>query len=116
VVERQPTHGASQVENLFVADVTNENEVTRVLTDVVNALGRLDVLINLVGAFTPGEVIKTDLGVWQKMLTLNVTAAFLLSRAVIPKLSAQHRDASFSQLAPIITPRGSLYRIGGWCR
>jgi NAD(P)-dependent dehydrogenase (short-subunit alcohol dehydrogenase family) len=89
VVDRGPAQGSSQVQNLFVADVTNESEVARVLTDIVNALGPLDVLINLVGGFTSGELTATDLGIWQKMLTLNVTAAFLLSRAVIPNMSAQ---------------------------
>jgi NAD(P)-dependent dehydrogenase (short-subunit alcohol dehydrogenase family) len=89
VVDRGPAQGGSQVQNLFVADVTNETEVARVLTDIVNALGRLDVLINLVGGFASGQLTATDLGIWQKMLTLNVTAAFLLSRAVIPKMSAQ---------------------------
>jgi NAD(P)-dependent dehydrogenase (short-subunit alcohol dehydrogenase family) len=89
VVDRGATQGASQVENLFTADVTNESEVSRVLTDVTNALGRLDVLVNLVGGFAAGQVATTDLGVWQKMFTLNVTSAFLLSRAAISKMSAQ---------------------------
>lgn len=88
VVDRA-AQGGSQVQNLFVADVTNETEVARVLTDIVNARGRLDVLINRVGGFASGQLTTTDLGIWQKMLTLNVTTAFLLSRAVIPKMSAQ---------------------------
>jgi len=89
VVDLGSTQSTSQVKNFFVADVTNESEVVGALADVVSALGRLDVLINLVGGFTSGEVAKTELGVWQKMLTLNVTSAFLLSRAAIPKMSAQ---------------------------
>jgi NAD(P)-dependent dehydrogenase (short-subunit alcohol dehydrogenase family) len=60
-----------------------------VLTDMVNVFGRLDVLINLVGGFTSGHLIKTDVGMWQKMLTLNVPSAFLLSRAAIPRMPAQ---------------------------
>jgi NAD(P)-dependent dehydrogenase (short-subunit alcohol dehydrogenase family) len=89
VVDLGSAQGASQVQNLFAADVTNESEVARALTDVVKAMGRLDVLINLVGGFTSGQVAATDLGVWQKMLTLNVTSAFLLSRAAISRMSAQ---------------------------
>jgi NAD(P)-dependent dehydrogenase (short-subunit alcohol dehydrogenase family) len=89
VVDLGASQDTSQIQNLFVADVTNEVEVARVFSDVVSAFGRLDVLINLVGGFTSGQLIKTDLGIWQKMLTLNVTSAFLLSRAVIPKMSAQ---------------------------
>jgi len=89
VLDLGPAQGAPQVQNFFAADVTNETEVARVLTDVVNAFGRVDVLINLIGGFTSGQLTKTDLGMWQKMLMLNVTTAFLLSRAVIPKMTAQ---------------------------
>jgi NAD(P)-dependent dehydrogenase (short-subunit alcohol dehydrogenase family) len=89
VVDRGPSQGAGHAQNLFSADVTSETEVTRVITDVVKTLGRLDVLINLVGGFTSGRVTETDLTVWQNMLSLNVTSAFVLSRAVIPHMSAQ---------------------------
>jgi hypothetical protein len=37
------------------------------------------VLINLVGDFAVGRLEGTDVALWQQMLTMNVTAAFLLS-------------------------------------
>ena len=73
----------------FAADVTNETEVTRVVADTVKQAGRIDGLINLVGAFAPGSAVETDAAKWQKMLSLNVTSAFLLSRAVIPYMAAR---------------------------
>ena len=71
------------------ADVTNESEVTRVVVDTVRQAGRIDGLINLVGAFVPGSAVDTDVAKWQTMLSLNVTSAFLLSRAVIPHMTAR---------------------------
>jgi len=73
----------------FRADVTNESEVTRVVVDTVRQAGRIDGLINLVGAFVPGSAVDTDVAKWQTMLSLNVTSAFLLSRAVIPHMTAR---------------------------
>ena len=73
----------------FTADVTDETEVTRVVADTVKQAGRVDGLINLVGGFAPGLVVETDVAKWQKMLSLNVTSAFLLSRAVIPHMTAR---------------------------
>ncbi|HKO30564.1 MAG TPA: SDR family NAD(P)-dependent oxidoreductase [Nitrospiraceae bacterium] len=73
----------------FSADVTNETEVTQVVADTVKQAGRIDGLINLVGAFAPGSAVETDAAEWQRMLSLNVTAAFLLSRAVIPHMAAK---------------------------
>ena len=73
----------------FRANVTNESEVTRVVADTVKQAGRIDGLINLVGAFVPGSAVETDAAKWQTMLSMNVTSAFLLSRAVIPHMTAR---------------------------
>ena len=73
----------------FAADATDEIGVSRVVNDVIKREGRLDVLINLVGGFASGHATETDLTVWQNMFTLNVTAAFVLSKAVIPHMVAQ---------------------------
>ena len=89
VIDRSsPLHGQSNQRG-FAADVTDETDVSRVVNDVIKREGRLDVLINLVGGFASGHATETDLTVWQNMLTLNVTAAFVLSRAVIPHMVAQ---------------------------
>lgn len=89
VIDRSsPLHGQSNQRG-FAADVTDEIDVSRVVNDVIKREGRLDVLINLVGGFASGHATETDLTVWQNMLTLNVTAAFVLSKAVIPHMVAQ---------------------------
>jgi NAD(P)-dependent dehydrogenase (short-subunit alcohol dehydrogenase family) len=71
------------------ADVTDEADVQRLVDDVIRTRGRIDALINLVGGFSTGRVIETDASLWQRMLTMNVTAAFLLSKAVLPHMVAR---------------------------
>lgn len=73
----------------FAADVTDEQDVRRVVTEVIGQTGRIDGLVNLVGAFAPGRVVETEVALWQSMLALNLTAAFLLSRAVVPSMARQ---------------------------
>ncbi|MDF0652455.1 MAG: SDR family NAD(P)-dependent oxidoreductase [Nitrospira sp.] len=68
------------------ADVTDEAAVRRLVDDVIRTAGRLDVLVNLVGGFAMGRVVETDVSLWQRMLTMNVTSAFLLSKAVLPHM------------------------------
>lgn len=68
------------------ADVTDEADVQRVVNEVIQTHGRIDVLINLVGGFAMGRVEETDAALWQRMLAMNVTAAFLLSKAVLPHM------------------------------
>lgn len=71
------------------ADVADEADVQRLVNDVVRKAGRIDALINLVGGFATGRVEETDAALWQRMLTINVTAAFLLSKAVLPHMVAR---------------------------
>jgi NAD(P)-dependent dehydrogenase (short-subunit alcohol dehydrogenase family) len=68
------------------ADVTDETDVQRLAREVIRDAGRIDVLINLVGGFAMGRVVETDAALWQRMLAMNLTSAFLLSRAVLPPM------------------------------
>ena len=68
------------------ADVTDDAAIRRLVDDVIQRAGRLDVLVNLVGGFAMGRVVDTDAALWQRMLTMNVTSAFLLSKAVLPHM------------------------------
>jgi NAD(P)-dependent dehydrogenase (short-subunit alcohol dehydrogenase family) len=99
VVDREPSSGVTPNQHFFAADVTQETGVARMLTTLVEKLGRLDVLINLVGGFVPGYVRDTAMTAGQKMIALNVSSALLLSRVVIPHMSAQ-RSGRIIHIAP----------------
>jgi len=68
------------------ADFTDQTQVRSLVEEVIRTSGQLDALINLVGGFATGRVVETDVSRWQRMLTLNLTSAFLLSQAVLPSM------------------------------
>ena len=68
------------------ADFTDQTQVRNLVDEVIRTSGRLDALINLIGGFATGRVVETDVSVWQRMLTTNLTSAFLLSQAVLPSM------------------------------
>ena len=84
--DRNPSTDQADGRLALKADVTDEADVRRLVDEVIRKLGRIDVLINLVGGFAPGRVEQTDVALWQRMLTTNLTAAFLLSKAVLPHM------------------------------
>jgi NAD(P)-dependent dehydrogenase (short-subunit alcohol dehydrogenase family) len=86
VMERRPPSGPMQGQLAVKADVTDEHDVRRTVAAVIQQQGRLDALINLVGGFAMGRAVETDESVWQRMLALNLTAAFFLSKAVLPHM------------------------------
>lgn len=63
-------------------DVTNEQDVEEVVRKTVEEFGTVDILVNNSGATWGAPVEKMPLDAWQKVMNVNVTGAFLMSRAV----------------------------------
>jgi NAD(P)-dependent dehydrogenase (short-subunit alcohol dehydrogenase family) len=70
--------------HLHRADVTEPTSVEQLFADVVSGTDRLDILANVVGGFALAPLEETDPAVWQRMLALNATSAFLCCRAAAP--------------------------------
>ncbi len=73
----------------LTADVTDAADAQHLMETVIQKAGRIDCLINLVGGFAMGRVTETDRSLWDKMLTMNLTSAFLVSRAAVPHMVEQ---------------------------
>lgn len=74
------------------ADLTRASECQAAVDRVVNLAGGLDVLIHVAGGFAGGQPVqKTDDVTWDRMMGLNLNAAFYTFRAVLPHLLAKQR-------------------------
>lgn len=68
-------------------NVADEAEVDAVTTAAQAAFGRLDILVSGAAPHDPGgPVTETPLAEWQMVLDINLTGAFLLSKAAIPHM------------------------------
>lgn len=72
--------------HLHRADVTEPASVDRLIAAVTGDAGRLDVLANVAGGFASAPLEETAPAVWQRMLALNATSAFLCCRAAAPAM------------------------------
>jgi NAD(P)-dependent dehydrogenase (short-subunit alcohol dehydrogenase family) len=88
---------------LYVAgDITDEASVARMVDEVLDHFGRIDVLVNIAGGFTMGPPVhETDLKTWDFMLNLNAKSVFLMARAVVPHMLAQGRGKIISTAASV---------------
>jgi NAD(P)-dependent dehydrogenase (short-subunit alcohol dehydrogenase family) len=68
------------------ADLRSVAEIRRMILEVGNELGRLDVLVNSAANFLPGSVISTTEEVWDASLDTNVKAPFFVVQAAVPLL------------------------------
>ena len=68
------------------ADLKNVDQIRRLLLEVGNELGRLDLLVNSAANFLPGSVISTTEEIWDGSLDTNVKAPFFVAQAAAPML------------------------------
>ena len=74
-------------------DVTSEAAVGALVERALGAFGRIDVLHNNAGVLLPGSVTEVSVEAWSRTLAVNVTGAFLCSRAVLPTMVAAGRGS-----------------------
>ncbi len=73
------------------ADLTRPADCVRAVDASARALGRLDILVNNVGAWIVKPVEATDLREWREVLDSNLTATYLCSRAAVPHMRRNGR-------------------------
>ncbi len=72
---------------LIKADVTKEEEVEKLVSNIISKCGRIHVLVNVVGGYLGGKsVSELDEKEWDLMMSLNLKSAFLISKHVIPQM------------------------------
>jgi len=74
------------------ADVTDPADVQRAFTEILDAFGRIDVLVNNAGITGSAEATTchlTPIEEWDRVLAVNVRGPFLCTRAVLPAMLRQ---------------------------
>src|SRR4029077_6422917 len=73
----------------LVVDLMDGSQVSAMLPHIVDIAGGLDIFHANAGAYIGGPVAEGDPDVWDKVLNLNVNAAFRCVRAALPHMIAQ---------------------------
>lgn len=68
------------------ADLADPAAAKRIVSEVVQRAGRLDILINNAGIMHEGTVEEISLKDWQTTIAVNLTAPFLLAKHAMPHL------------------------------
>ncbi|MGC2405048.1 MAG: SDR family oxidoreductase [Candidatus Cybelea sp.] len=87
------------------ADVTDETQVHRAFEACREANGPIEILVNDAGIAESAPVTRTDLTMWNRILTTNLTGTFLCTRAVLKEMV----DGGWGRIVNIASTAG----IGG---
>jgi NAD(P)-dependent dehydrogenase (short-subunit alcohol dehydrogenase family) len=77
----------SSASNVFLSkvDLGEEQQISKFIDETVKKMGRIDILVNLVGGFWGGKTIaETTMAEWQAMFDLNLKPTFLCCKAIVP--------------------------------
>lgn len=68
----------------LVVDLRNEDQVNLAVAQLIQSVGRVDVLINNAAIMPSGVLHETSTADWNSIFDVNVRGAFFASKAVIP--------------------------------
>lgn len=94
-----------------VGDLTQAGPAQALIDAAIGRFGRLEILVNNVGGGRPGRIWELPEETWDGVLTLNLRAMFLCTRAAAPQMMQQRygKIVSISSGAREGTPWSAYY-------
>jgi NAD(P)-dependent dehydrogenase (short-subunit alcohol dehydrogenase family) len=78
--------GSTEIEYIQT-DITNQEQVKNLISNIFERYGQIHVLVNLVGGYIGGKsIIELEVSEWDKMMDINLKSAFLISKNIMPKM------------------------------
>jgi NAD(P)-dependent dehydrogenase (short-subunit alcohol dehydrogenase family) len=102
------TESAAELPGAFAArmDVSDEASVAAAMEDVLARTGRLDILVNNAGVNTAAEnrvnIDAFPLAEWERVLRVDLTGLYLVSRAAVPLLQKSAGGARIINISSVL--------------
>jgi 3-oxoacyl-[acyl-carrier protein] reductase len=75
----------------YQADFSKKNEVLKMVENILEKWGHIDVLVNNVGIWTYGEMGCMEEKVWRETIKVNIDSIFYVCNAVVPSMKTRRR-------------------------
>ncbi|MGT2455191.1 SDR family NAD(P)-dependent oxidoreductase [Cupriavidus basilensis] len=84
-------------------DVSREDDVRKVIDQVVSRFGRLDIMVANAGIAHPSSPVE-DVGIeqWQQMMDINLTGVFLSNKLAIAQMRKQGSGGAIVNMASVL--------------
>ena len=95
-------------------DVTDEAAIAEGLARARAAFGRVGILVNNAGEAPSAPFEKTDLSLWSRVIAVDLTSVYLVTRAALPDLRAGGAKARIVNVASTAGLKGYPY-VSAYC-
>ena len=100
-------------------DISNENSVLELVNEVIKRFNKIDILINNAAMTYRKALHETSLEEWNKLMSINLTGAFLCSKYIIPEMQKNksgsiinmvsiHAEKTITRFAAYASAKGAL--------
>ncbi len=87
--------------HFYKLDVSSEGEVNTAVDKIFSEFGRIDILVNNAGITNDKLLIRMNTDDWERVIRVNLTGAFLMTRAVA-KYMIKQRSGRIVNMASVI--------------
>jgi NAD(P)-dependent dehydrogenase (short-subunit alcohol dehydrogenase family) len=108
------TIGAAQAQVLDGFDVTDPTAIERGLTTARDRFGPVTILVNNAGEAPSAPFDKTDAELWSRVIAVDLTSVFLVTRAALGDLKAHGQGARVVNIASTAGLSGYAY-VSAYC-
>jgi NAD(P)-dependent dehydrogenase (short-subunit alcohol dehydrogenase family) len=91
------------------AEVTDEHAINRAVAEIEQRLGPPSILFNNAGITSPKSLADLPLAEWQRIIDVNLTAAYLCARAFAPGMIARQHGRIIN-MGSVLSGRGMASR------
>ena len=97
---------------IIAGDITQQDDIDRLTSRVLEEWGRIDILINNAGTFATAALHETEDEAWDGIFNVNLRGVFLLTKKVLPTMLAQSSGSIVnisSILGMVAVPQTAAY-------
>lgn len=84
-------HDAKGAAEPIVFDIRKEADVKKMVTEVIDKFGKIDILVNNCGVYIKGTILDTTVADWQKIIDINLTGVFLCAKYCAEQMAARRK-------------------------
>jgi 3-oxoacyl-[acyl-carrier protein] reductase len=88
-------------------DVSSEQSVKQLYSQVKDSFGRVDILVNNAGIFKSTPILQIELDEWEMIMAVNLRGTFLMSREAF-RIMKQQRSGNIVSIASLAGKTGGL--------